>query len=138
MAIQINVKFTVKELSKSLNRLEKKMIPKVTSDAINTTIKQVEKELLKQLPKKIDRPTPFTMKSFRIFRSSRFTQKGSIFFNRIQWEYMKFAVVGGLGKDRPVPVGRKTNKFGNIPGRRKMVNKGKKELRAAIKGIDGI
>ena len=128
--MQISVKSDVKELTKSLNRIQRKQIPFATSRAINTLAFDVRKMLQDGLDIHMDRPTPYTKRGVQVekstkkklvaevgFRSKSFGKgKGSA----TQASYMKRQIEGGTRKARskaipvPVPKNLKTNKYGSI------------------------
>ena len=129
--MQISVKTDVKELTKSLNRIQRNQIPFATSKALNTVAFDVRKMLQDGLDIHLDRPTPYTKRGVQVekstkknlvakvgFRSKTFGKgQGSV----TQAEYMKRQIKGGTrfpkGQAIPVPVPKnmRTNKFGNIP-----------------------
>ena len=128
--MQISVKTDVKELTKSLNRIQRKQIPFATSRALNTLAFDVRKTLQDGLDIHLDRPTPYTKRGVQVekstkkklvaevgFRSKSFGKgKGST----TQASYMKRQIEGGTRKARskaipvPVPKNLKTNKYGSI------------------------
>ena len=128
--MQISVKTDVKELTKSLNRIQRNQIPFATSKALNTVAFDVRKMLQDGLDIHLDRPTPYTKRGVQVekstkknlvakvgFRSKTFGKgQGSV----TQAEYMKRQIEGGTRKARskaipvPVPKNLKTNKYGSI------------------------
>ena len=129
--MQIDIRSDVKQLTKSLNRIQRKQIPFATSKALNATAFDVRKTLQDALDIHLDAPTAYTKRGVQVekstkknlvakvgFRSKSFGKgKGSV----TQAEYMKRQISGGLrlpkGQAIPVPVPKnmKPNKFGNIP-----------------------
>ena len=128
--MQIDIRSDVKELTKSLNRIQRKQIPFATSRALNTLAFDVRKMLQDGLDIHMDRPTPYTKRGVQVekstkkklvaevgFRSKSFGKgKGSA----TQASYMKRQIEGGTRKARskaipvPVPKNLKTNKYGSI------------------------
>ena len=128
--MQISIESDVKELTKSLNRIQRKQIPFATSKALNTLAFDVRKTLQDGLDVYLDRPTPYTKRGVQVekstkkklvaevgFRSKSFGKgKGST----TQASYMKRQIEGGTRKARskaipvPVPKNLKTNKYGSI------------------------
>lgn len=143
----IELKLDTKEFEKSLDNLAKKQMPFAASKAMNDTANDVKRALEAQLPKKLDRPTPFSQRAFGIKRSSKRKLTVSIFIKDIQAEYLKYMVEGGTRYPKrtahAVPVNLRTNKYGNIAG-----NRGGKKIAAllakpntfegTIKGVRGI
>lgn len=97
----------------------------------------------KELRQKIDRPTPFTLKSARYKKAKLSVLQAEVFLNPIQAKYLSPIIDGRsyqgelLGKWRPVPFNNAKNKYGNLRANlskrdkyfsSKRSNKGKKYL----------
>jgi hypothetical protein len=138
--LDLIVKDNIKELNKTLTRIEKKQLPFAISLGINNTAKDVMKAEKVQTSKKLDRPTSFTQNAFKIKWSNKNNQEASVFIKPIQAKYLKYQVEGGKRTGRiGVPYKHaKLNKFGNIPGRRKGFIKNKNQFIGKIKNIDGV
>ena len=128
--MQISVKADVKQLTKSLTRIQRKQIPFATSKALNNVAFDVRKSLQDGLETHLDRPTPYTKRGVQVekstknklvaevgFRSKTFGNgQGSV----TQAEYMERQIKGGLrtpkGSAIPVPIVKnlKLNKYGSI------------------------
>jgi hypothetical protein len=128
--MQIDIRSDVKQLTKSLTRIQRKQIPFATSKALNNLAFDVRKSLQDGLDIHLDRPTPYTKRGVQVekstkkkliaevgFRSKTFGKgQGSV----TQAEYMERQIKGGLRKPKgsaipvPVPKNLKTNKYGNI------------------------
>ena len=63
-----NVKGDMKPIIKHLNKTQKKQIPFAVAQAINNTLFDIMKAEKAQMPKKLDRPTPFPLKALRLIR----------------------------------------------------------------------
>ena len=128
--MQISVKTDVKELTKSLNRIQRKQIPFATSRAINTLAFDVRKTLQDGLDLHLDRPTPYTKRGVQVEKSTKKKLVAEVGFrsktfgkgqgSTTQASYMKRQIEGGTRKARskaipvPVPKNLKTNKYGSI------------------------
>lgn len=130
MVMQISVKADVKELTRGLNKIQRKQIPFATSKALNTLAFDVRKTLQDSLDVHLDRPTKYTERGVQVkkstkkdlvavvgFRSRTFGKgQGSV----PQADYMKLQIEGGTRRPKgqalpvPVPKNMKTNKYGNI------------------------
>ena len=128
--MQISVKSDVKQLTKSLTRIQRKQIPFATSKALNNVAFDVRKSLQDGLDIHLDRPTPYTKRGVQVekstkkklvaevgFRSKTFGKgQGSV----TQASYMERQIKGGLrtpkGSAIPVPIVKnlKLNKYGSI------------------------
>ena len=128
--MQISVKTDVKELTKSLNRIQRKQIPFATSKALNTVAFDVRKMLQDGLDIHMDRPTPYTKRGVQVEKSTKINLVAEVGFrsktfgkgkgSTTQASYMKRQIEGGTRKARskaipvPVPKNLKTNKYGSI------------------------
>lgn len=124
-----NVKGDMKPITKHLKKVQKKQIPFASAQAINETLKQVVKAEQAQMHKKLDKPTPFTVKAFKIRYAKKHALYGEVVIKPAQWKYLKYQIDGGTrtGKIGVPTKQAKLNKYGNIPGRRKGLVKGKKQ-----------
>ena len=129
--MQISVKADIKELTRKLNRIQKKQIPFATANALNETAFDARKDVMKAMPKYLDRPKPMTVKTVQVEKAHKkkglvgkvgFPGKG---FGRTKWaetpaEIMARQIAGGIRRPRKkalaVPTkNMKTNKYGNLP-----------------------
>lgn len=137
--INIDISVDVEPARKYLKKVQKQ-IPFAISQAINDTAIDATKALKVQAVKKLDRPTPFTLRGFRYKRSTKRHLVGVVYIADIQDRYLRYQVEGGTRarKNIGVPVRARLNKYGNIPGRRKGLIKKKTQFMATIKGINGV
>jgi hypothetical protein len=128
--MQIDIRSDVKELTKSLNRIQRKQIPFATSRAINTLAFDVRKTLQDGLDIHMDRPTPYTKRGVQVEKSTKKDLVAEVGFrsktfgkgqgSTTQASYMKRQIEGGLRMPNkraipvPVPKNLKTNKYGSI------------------------
>lgn len=138
----ISVATNIKQVRKQLNRLEREQLPYATAVALTKTAQDIQRAETVQLPKKLDNPTPFTMRAFGIKVATKRHLQSEVFVKPAQFEYLRWAIEGGVrqgrGSGTGVPVGARLNKHGNIPGRRKGLIKGKKQFAAKIRGVSGV
>ena len=134
------VKGDMKRITKHLSKMQKKQIPFAAAQAINATLFDVMKAEKVQLPKKLDKPTPFTMKAFKINKAKKTELVGDIHITPERWKYLKYVVEGGTRTDNiGVPTkNAKLNKYGNIPMRRKGLIKKKNQYIATIGSVSGV
>lgn len=132
------------EVHKMLDDLEKKQIPFATSKAINSAAKDVKQAIDQQMTQVLDRPTKFTRNAIGIKFSNKRTLQAEVFVKPIQIEYLRWQIFGGTRSSLSqqgigVPTkNKKLNQYGNIPGRRKGLIKGKKQFIATIRGVTGV
>jgi hypothetical protein len=135
-----NVKGDLKPLIKHMSKVQKKQIPFAAANAINATLFDVMKAEKAQMPKKLDRPTPYTMKAFKINKAKKTMLVGDIHVMPERYKYLKYAIEGGTRTGNiGVPTKHaKLNKFGNIPMRKKGLIKNKKQFIQTINGLSGV
>ena len=141
--MQIKIKDNIKEFSKDFTKFEKKKLPLITRSAINNTLFGLKKEMTKQTIKKLDRPTPFTQKSFFVHKAKGNVLSGKLFIRPEAAKYLRWVIDGGLrNESRMIPVpftaNAKLNKFGNIIGKRTGLIKRKSQFIGTIKNITGV
>lgn len=112
--------------------------------ALTRTARDTAKRLNAELPKHLDRPTPFTQRAFGSTRANKRRLKAQVFVKDIQAGYLKYAIEGGTRRGSvPVPfrVNARLNRYGNLPGSRGKFAKlaaRPHHFAATIKGIDGV
>jgi len=111
------------KLERQMNDLQKKQLPFAMAKALTVTASDAKKAVDVQLPRKLDRPTPFTKRAIGIKRASKRLLQSEVFVKDIQAEYLKYAIEGGTrrpkGKAIATPGSKmKLNKYGNMPGAR--------------------
>ena len=138
-----NIKGDLKPLTRSLTNIQKKQIPFAVSRAINDTLFDIQKAEKVQMPKKLDNPTPYTLKAFKINKAKKKLLVGDIHVLPQKYKYLKFAIEGGSQTGNvPVPYTRtgniKLNRYGNIVGRRNGLIRKKSQFIGKVKGISGV
>ena len=129
--MQISVVANTKQLTKHLNRIQKKQIPFATSKALNDVAFDARSYVQKSLPRRLDRPTKGIISSVQVQKSKKKNLVATVGFAGLgfkstKWsespaEIMRRHIKGGTrtpqGKAIPVPIARnlKLNKFGNMP-----------------------
>ena len=140
--MKIDVKTNIKEVTKDLSRTQKKQIPFATANAINATLFQLRKEMGKQTKKKLDNPTPFTQRGFMVEKASKLKLFGLLYLKDEVADYLKYQIDGGVrsgSKKFAIPTSNaRLNKYGNIPGKKSGVVKGKNQKILTINGMTGV
>lgn len=117
--MQFGISSNIKEIERGLNDVARNQVPYATSVAINDVLKDIKRNSEKRLKRQLDRPTPFTMKAFRIKYANKRTLTGMVYAAHIQEKYLQWAEEGGSRKPKgraiPVPVRQRLNKYGNVP-----------------------
>ena len=139
----IDISHNIKDVKKTLTRLQRKQIPFAAAKALTETARDAQRAVTKQIPQKIDRPTRFTMNAIGFNRANKRTLTSEVFVKPIQNKYLKYPIDGGVrtvgGTGTGVPTkNKKLNQFGNIPGRKGGLVKGKNQFIATIGSISGV
>lgn len=147
--IQIKIKADTKRVKRWLSNVQKKQIPFATARAITQTLQIAKKDVLRQLDKDIDRPTPFTRRAFRVDGADKVKLRGRLFTLPKQNEYLQWAIFGGvrlpkgtafaMRPAKPGPKGIRLNRFGNVPvGSQARAQLARGAFSATINGVAGI
>lgn len=150
----ISVSHDIKKLKRDVTGIFRDQIPYASSVAVNETLKASQRQMRKQLPRYLDRPTPFTLGkpgnrgairggSFWLQFSNKRNLTGAIFLGAKQAEYMGYAIAGGnRTPDRRairMPVNINLNAYGNIPRTRiNTLLRRKDVFSGTVKGVEGI
>lgn len=127
MTITVQIKSNEKELRKKMGLFQRKHLPKATANAINEIGAKVVNAERAQIQKKLDRPTPFTIKSVDMpvkFRAKPNDLSALVFIKNIAQDYLKYVYEGGIesaSKSKILsPVtsagGERLNRYGNLIG----------------------
>lgn len=140
--IDVSIKADVRAAKKMLRGFQKQ-IPFAAAKALTDTVKAVQKAEQKQMPRKLDRPTPFTLKGISIERATKRDLSARVFIRPIQAEYLIYQIEGGrrqaTSKGLGVPtMHARLNKYGNIPSRRKGLVKKRNQFIATIGATTGV
>jgi hypothetical protein len=136
----MSVKSNIKPFVKQLKKFQNVDIPNITRIALNETATRVKELEQVQMRKSFDRPKPQTIKSIYVQFAKKNYPIARITFRDWAQEFIHRNIVGGIRrvKNTAVPtVNARLNQFGNIPGRKQGVVKGK-QFRATIDGIYGV
>jgi hypothetical protein len=141
--MQISVSSNINKVARQLSREAKTQIPFATASAINNTAFSVRKAVQVQLPKYIDRPTPYTVRGVRVDKAKKTLLQGSVFFIPRVAEYMWYQVEGGTRRASKkwiaVPTGNvKLNKYGNVPRSKKGLIKTNRQFIGKINETTGV
>ncbi len=141
--MQISVSSNINKVARQLSREAKTQIPFATASAINNTAFSVRKAVQVQLPKYIDRPTPYTVRGVRVGKAKKTLLEGSVFFIPRVAAYMWFQVEGGSRRASKkwiaVPTDNvKLNQYGNVPRSKKGLVKTQKQFIGTINGTTGV
>ncbi|WP_097804778.1 hypothetical protein [Pelagimonas varians] len=117
--MDLRITSNAKQFQRGLNNAARKQVPFAMSLAINEVLNEIKRNWEKTLRRRLDNPTPFTMKAFAIKRATKRNLRGVIFAKAIQADYLLWQEDGGTRKPKRrailVPVGQRVNKYGNMP-----------------------
>lgn len=127
MTVTIKIDTNEKQFKKQVGLFQRKHLPQATANAINNVGAKVVNAQRAQIQKRLDRPTPFTIKSVDMppkFRAKPRDLSALIFVKDIAAKYLKYVYEGGIERAKKssifAPVtsagGERLNKFGNIIG----------------------
>jgi hypothetical protein len=149
--MQISVKSDVDKALKSMSRLHKKQMPFAAALGLSMTAKKVAKVEQRMMVRKLDRPTPFTVKGVRWERADKKDFATGRLHSRVylmptQAEYLRFQIEGGTrtpkGQAIAVPTSNvKLNRYGNLAGgqgRIKRLLAKKNTFQGTINGVAGV
>lgn len=141
--IQVDVRHNIRQVQKSLTGIQRKQVPYAAQLAINQTLKDIQAAEQAQMPRKLDNPRPQTVKALRVLKwAKKSSLSGRVGF--LDWanEFMQYQVYGGIeniAKLNPVPTQyKRLNRFGNIPGKRQGVVKGKEFIATTRTGTTAV
>ena len=109
--MKIILKDNIDKAVRKITNFEKRHLPETTAKAINITLFGLRKEMMKQLPKKLDRPTKTTISGLFVFGAKSFSKllSGWVFSeNRKSRSFLRF--LGSRRKTSRDPQSR----IGNI------------------------
>lgn len=150
VSMRLNIKNNIKDVTRDLTKTQKKQIPFATAIAINKTLgigknnrmKGLDREMKKQMVKKLDRPMPRTTKAFYRIPATKTSLTGVLGFTDWASNFMIYQIDGGVrtsNKLIPVPAkNAKLNKYGNIIGKRTGLIKKKTQFFGEVRGTTGL
>jgi len=140
--MQISMKADIRRAVKKL-KSAKKQIPFATARALTATAWDVQKEEIRQLPMKLDRPTSFTKLAFGVKKATKQHLVATVFVKPIQIKYLRFQIRGGTrrpwGRALAVPWGQMVDWHGNLSrGTINALLDDQDVFSGTVKGISGI
>jgi len=138
--MKVSIKSNVKQFNKELKKFQRVDIPNVTRIALNETAVRIKELEQVSMRKSFDKPRPSTIKSVYVQFAKKNKLEATITFRDWAQEYIHRNIVGGVRSiiNTAVPtINARLNQYGNIPGRKSGVVKGK-QFKATINGIYGV
>lgn len=114
----LSVKLDVEDVTKFLTKLEKRQVPFATSRSLNDVAWAARQKLIRETPKHLRNPNPFTLRAFRVDQSTKRRLISRVFIAAKQWRYLRWQILGGTRRGPFItnPVNEPLNKYGNIKG----------------------
>lgn len=105
------------EAQRALQQLGREKLNIAIAAGLNRTLVQVDRDIKTEMPRALDRPTPFTLNSTRLAKADRNKLTGRLFVMDRQAKYLSTTVRGGR-IDTLTPVGATTDQYGNLAGKK--------------------
>ena len=141
--MQMSVLADTKQLTKHLNKIQRKQIPFATSKALNDVAFDSRSFIQKSLPRRLDRPTKGIISSVQVEKSKKKNLVARVGFAGLGFKSTKWSespaeimlrhIKGGTRSPKQLPHlripsdtkggGLKLNKFGNIAGKKGKLQK---------------
>ena len=118
--MNISFKHDLDTLEGKLTAMAKKQLPFATANALNSVAFKARAEEQRQMPKKLDRPTKFTVNAIQVKKAKKRDHLAIVKVEEKRAPYLHYQIKGGTrqpkGKAIPVPyeAHMKLNKFGNM------------------------
>jgi len=111
--MRVSIKDNIKDVTKWTTGVQKKQVPFATAMAINKTLgigkgnrmKGLDREMQKQMIKKLDRPMARTTKAFYRISARKTNLTGTLGFTEWANKFMQYLVHGGVRSGESSKVG---------------------------------
>ncbi|MEM9782802.1 MAG: hypothetical protein AAF899_10020 [Pseudomonadota bacterium] len=115
----LSLEHTVPDLRRELSDIARRQMPFALAQAINRVGAAVKRAADRLLVRKLDRPTPFTRRAFRLSKARKSRPVATVFAMDRQAAYLATLEEGGTRQPARrallVPVGQRVNRYGNLP-----------------------
>ena len=131
------------QVIKEISDVERRQVPFAIALTLNAVVDDVERNTLKSMTRRLDRPTPFTLRGMAKRKANKRRLEARLFFKDRQAGYLEKQETGGVrrpkGKALLVPAGQRLNKYGNLPkGAVKRLLARKDVFSGKVGGVGGI
>lgn len=128
---------------RAMKDVERRQLPYAIALTLNATMEDVERNTHKSLSRRLDRPTPFTLRALARRRAVKRNLQASVIFKDSQAAYLEQQETGGIRKPKGrallLPVGQRVNQYGNLPkGAVKRLLARNDVFSGEVKGVGGI
>lgn len=132
----------LEEATAALRKLGRERMNIAIAAGVNRTMVQMDRKLKLEMARTLDRPTPFTLNATGMYKADRNRLQATLFIKRIQAGYLQYAIKGGRLPTVLEPIEVRTDRHGNIRGKRggmaKIASMGRNRFVATINGITGV
>lgn len=117
--LAFSVKHNIADVKRTLDDAAKKQLPFAIAKGLTQTAKSTQEKLTSELPRELDKPTPYTMRAFGATAATKQRLLSTVFIKPDQWKYLRYQVEGGVRRPAKravvVPEGVRLNQYGNMP-----------------------
>lgn len=118
--MDISFESNIREWTRGLTAFERQQLPFATAVALTDTARHdVKPAVERRIAQVFDRPTPFTKKGVGYLPARKSMLVSRVFIKDVQAAYLRLQETGGVrvpkGRAIPIPVGQRTNQYGNLP-----------------------
>lgn len=118
--MDFRVSHNIRQVERGLSDFARRQLPFATALALTRTARDIKANSEKRLRRRLDRPTPFTLRAFAVRRATKRRLAAEVFAKDRQAAYLSFAEDGGTrrpkGEAIVVPAERtRRNRYGNMP-----------------------
>ena len=141
--VAINVRSNVRKWERGMTAIQRRQVPFALAKTLTDTAGDVKKNFPRTMQRRLDRPTPFTMRGMFVRRATKTNLVSSVGFKDIQAGYLDKPERGGVRKPKGraivLPAGQKVNRYGNIPkGAIRRILARADTFSGEVRGIPGI
>jgi hypothetical protein len=141
--ISINVKSNLDAVLNSFIASTRKQALFATAKALTDTAKAVRLDIMAEMPKQIDKPTPYTLRGVGYRPANKTTLTAVVFLRDVQAVYLSKLIKGGTERPKAkaffVPEGVRTDRYGNIPRNEMRKLRGRKDVFSSkVNGVPGL
>lgn len=116
---EVSIASNIKEMQRQLSAFANQQLPFATALALTALAKKAKEAEVKNLSAKLDRPTPFTLRSVGSTAARKDTLTSTIYMRDLTAVYLEPFEFGGMHKQNGPkilnPVGAQVNAYGNLP-----------------------
>jgi len=122
--MNLSITDNISSVSRGLTKIGRKQIPFVTAQTLSQLAFEAMQEEKLQVPRHLDRPTPYTKSGFKYRRANKRDLEALVYIDKSEpggsRDYMRFPIHGGVSKAKGRALthptkNTKLNRYGNLP-----------------------